>query len=34
MLATIIAWIKRLFSTKKLGILLVIFAKKTVTPVI
>lgn len=34
MLASIIAWVKGLFSTKKLGILLVIFAKKTITPVI
>jgi hypothetical protein len=34
MLASIIAWVKGLFSTKKLGILLIIFAKKTITPVI
>jgi hypothetical protein len=34
MLLTIWTWIKNLFKTKKVGILLTIFAKKTTAPII
>jgi hypothetical protein len=34
MLLTLWTWIKNLFKSKKVGILLAIFAKKTATPVI
>lgn len=34
MITSIIVWVKGLFKAKKIGILLSIFAKKTVTPLI